>query len=121
MKNSTCAAFLFAMCAWGTSSANAQTCYKNAAQLGAQEAEAFCDVFEGMYRYDVIQHPTHVYLRLCTDQQFKSCIDGMVQHAREYFPLCTWMIHNGWVNTNGENTATAWAEWQRASCKVVTH
>jgi hypothetical protein len=100
--------------------AHADDCYWDGYELGEQESVAFCTVWEQMYNNDTIIYPYRSPgMQLCNNQLVLACKQGMAQHTRDNYPLCTWMIRNNWHNSDGESARTAWATWQRNACNVV--
>ena len=47
------------------------------------------------------------------------CKQAMAERTRHNYPLCTWLVRNGWRNAQRESATTAWATWQRGACSFV--
>ena len=131
VKNFLRVIFFVAVCGLSWSTANAETaanaaisviardCYSDGYQLGVMESEGFCMMWERMYNDDAVVMPYRVSAELCSQQLVWACKQAMADHTRQYYPLCTWLVRNGWRNSRGESATTAWASWQRGACSFV--
>lgn len=119
MKTIIVTALISSSCFLATTEVKAQNCFWDGYQLGAIEAESFCEVWERMYTNDVIVMPYRTQSLLCNQTLVMACKEGMAAHARNNYPLCTQLVRSGWINRDGENAATAWAMWQRGACNFI--
>ena len=101
-------------------SARADDCFSDGYQFGAMEADSFCQIWEQMYNDDAVVYPRRMTQELCNSQLVYACKQGMAERARNDYPLCTWLVRNGWTNSQGQSATVAWAAWQRGSCNFVT-
>jgi hypothetical protein len=112
-------AIFVGVCGLGWPKAYANDCYSDGYQLGAMEADGFCQIWERMYHEDVVVFPSHGGAQLCSEQLVWGCKQAMAERTRHNYPLCTWLVRNGWRNAQGESATTAWANWQRGACSFV--
>ena len=97
----------------------ADDCFSDGYQFGAMEADAFCQIWEQMYSQDEVIYPRRMSALLCNSQLVDACKQGMAEHARSHYPLCSSLVRQGWKNRDGESATIAWATWQRGSCNFV--
>ncbi len=102
----------------GSYLAKAEDCFWDGYQLGAMEADNFCDMWERMYNDDIVVMPYSAHSKLCEYELVSACKHAMAQQARENYPLCTWLVRSGWRNSYGQSATQAWATWQRNACNV---
>ena len=120
MKNLARASILIGTFLFGLPVANADDCYSDGYQLGVSEADSFCGMWERMYNEDAVIMPYRsMSMKLCNYQLVTACKQGMAQHARQNYPLCTHLVRSGWQNSQGQSATSAWAAWQRGACNVV--
>lgn len=118
MKKSLCGLILAIWTTIGSSAVKAEDCFWDGYQLGVMEADSFCDVWERMYYDDVVVMPYSMHAKLCEYQLVRACKNAMAQHARDNYPLCTWLVRTGWRNSYGQSATEAWSKWQRNACNV---
>ncbi len=99
--------------------ARADECFSDGYQFGTMEADSFCQIWERMYNEDDVVYPRRISALLCNSQLVYACKQGMAEHARNGYPLCTSLVREGWRNRDGESATVSWAAWQRGACNFV--